>query len=606
MSLKPVLFCILVSIASLLAGCIEGSEQNPNIIVIAIEGLGFDEINCVQSVADENAELRGGFDKFCAESVRFTHAFTPSVMSQATLASLLTAQYPSEHGLTHNGSQYLSEALDSLPEKAVKKGYRTAFFSGGPPIWRKSGIDQGFELFEDNVSVKLNQLYRPAAQNIELFFKWIDREVGGSPFMSFLFFPDLQFPMTQTVSDIGVSRSLTEESQLAEIDESLDAFITEMKKQNLWDRSNIVLFGTNGKISSQRQNQIRALNLNSENTQVTLMIKPARSRREESVEWSIDSNISLVDVGLTLHELIQVQPNTLSKFDVVSLLSTLDRPSVSWAKDRLIESQSAWSVWRNLGEVRVALRQEQFLFLNDARPKLYNSLIDRTETSPLSFRDSMNRGNYDSFYNFISKNNLQHWVAPDEVTLEKVVLASQLFSGNEVSADTQLRLGVLVKKRPWEKQIVGWLARLYIQKKNWDNLLDLGIETKNEDWVYIAQRQRGKKIAPLTKGCLAFLLLKTSKVAKDCKDHTVTLFKEWLNSSRDNKSENEEKFFRSYLASKIEERIAALNYRNGLMWDTVLDLPAGPSAVELALWLPEFKGFRLVVERRMAKQAVVN
>jgi hypothetical protein len=604
MSLTRFVFCIVVSVASLLAGCLESTNKNPNVIVIAVEGLGFDAINCVQSVADESSELRGGFDKLCAESVRFTHAFTPSVMSQATMASLLTAQYPSEHGLTHNGSQYLSETLSTLPEKAVAKGFRTAFFSGGPPIWRKSGIDQGFELFEDNVAIRLSQLYRPASQNINLFFRWLDREISGEAFLSFLFFPDLQFPMTQTVSDIGVTRSLTEESQLAEIDESLDTFITEMKKRNLWDRTNIVLLGTNGIISSQRRNQIRALNLNSENTQVTLMIKPARSRREESVEWSIDSNVSLVDLGLTLHDLVGVKPEFKSKYDVTTLTGTFERPTVSWPKDRVLQTQSAWSVWRGLGEVRMSLRREQYLFIYDSQPKLYNSLIDRTETSPLVLRDSLNRTSYENFYSYILKNTWQHWVSPDEFTIEKVLLASQIFSENEVSNETQLRLGVLVNKRPWEKQIVGWLARLYIQKKDWDNLLDLGVETKNRDWIYLARRQKGQKPSALTTSCLGVLIAKGEKNSKDCKENLTQALSEWVTAKKDSRSDYEEKFFRLYLASKIEERIAALNYRNGLLWDTVLDLPKEPTTVDLALWLPEFKAYRQTIERRMAKQTM--
>lgn len=587
----------IIGMASLLSGCVLRGPGRSNVIVIAVEGLGFDTFSCDTS----GNEASDGFGKFCAESVRFTHAYAPSTMSQASLASVLTGQTPSEHGLLHNGPLYLSEAIDTAAEVAVRKGYRTAFISGGPPIWRKSGLDQGFEVFEDNITVNLANLYRSASQNFDIFFKWFDREVSSEPMFAFLFLPDLQFPLSQTVTDLGEVRALGDESQLAEISESLAAFVDEMKNREMWDNSTIILLGTNGRIGAQRKDEIRPLNLHSENVQVALMVKPARREREESREWTIDANVSLVDVGATLRDLIG--DSGLRSSQATSLVSALERPTITWPKDRVIPSESSWALWRSLGDTRSAFRQEQFLYLNDAKPQLYNTLTDRTESNSLSAGDTIGQPRFEALFRLNSKSRGTPWAAPSDFLVEKIKIASQLFNTREALTETILRLAFLAKVRPWEKQTVGWLATYYVDHKSWDELEDLGIQAKNEDWIYVAKIGKGSNILPPWKSCLSAILVKKPAVKSPCVDKEALALKTWVESSGNSRADAEEKFSRIYFRRKVEERIATLNYRNGLMWDTVLDLPGEPHPVDLAFALPSGKRFKASIDKRISRLA---
>lgn len=582
-----------MGVTGLLSGCVFKAPGRSHVIVIAVEGLGFDTFSCGTS----GSELSDGFSKFCAESIRFTHAYAPSTMSQANLASVLTGQTPSQHGLLHNGPLYLSESIESIPETAVMRGYRTAFISGGPPIWRKSGLDQGFEVFDDNIPINLSYLYRSASENFSILFKWMDREIGNEPMFAFLFLPDLQFPLARTVTDIGEERALSEDSQMAEISESLSGFIDEMKARQIWDSSNVFLIGTNGRINSNRGDEIRPLNLHSENVQVVLMVKPARREREESREWSIDANVSLVDVGATLKDLIgDPGPRTV---EATSLISALERPTVTWPKDRVLMTESAWPVWRGVGESRHAFRQEQFLYLHDSHPQLYNTLTDRTESTPMSPSETLGQPRFETLFRSDSKN--PPWAAPNDFIVEKIKIAGQLFGNREVQNETILRLAFLAKVRPWEKQVVGWLANLYLEQKSWSELEDLGEQAKNQDWIYIAKTARGEHVEPPLSDCLQSILVKTSSAKSICSDREALALKKWIESSANDRPDAEEKFIRIYLRRKIEERIATYNYRNGLMWDTVLDLPAEPSAVDLAFSLPMTKKYKATVEKRIAR-----
>jgi arylsulfatase A-like enzyme len=400
-----ILRCFGIFIATgLLACCSWQESRRPSILLIAVEGLGFDTAACNSA----GSEPTDGLERICAESVRFTHAYTPSLMSQATLASIFSARFPAEHGVWHNGSQHLSERIETVAEVALTRGYRTSFFSGGPPIWRKSGFDQGFELFDDNITIDLRRFYRPAAQNVDLFLRWLDRETSGEPFFSVIYLPDLQFGSFQTESDLGETRSRTTESQTREVSESIGHLLDQLKKRNRWNNTYVVVTGLNGHTRENRSDEIPPMNLHNENAQVFLVIKPVTKVRDEAIEWSIDSNVTLVDLGATFYDLIGASEGAFleREFQTNSLLSAIERPAVSWSKDRFILTESAWAQWRGVGSTRYALRQEHFFFLYDSDPKLFNTLIDRQEMSPLSHKDPLTHMWFQKFTNFFTQKNI--------------------------------------------------------------------------------------------------------------------------------------------------------------------------------------------------------
>jgi hypothetical protein len=192
-------------------------QGRPNIIILSIEGLNFDKMSC-----GDPMESSGGFSQLCSNSFRFTHFYSPSTMSQVAMASLLTGMNPVEHKVLDNGNTFIPEAVQTLPEKALAAGYRTAFFTGGPPILCKSGLQQGFENCDDDFLTS-ESIFRPVQFNLDRAKNWIKEQEG--PFFLNLFSPDTQFYTQTTVAQDGKERSKTMDSQIDEIDESLGLFL---------------------------------------------------------------------------------------------------------------------------------------------------------------------------------------------------------------------------------------------------------------------------------------------------------------------------------------------------------------------------------------------
>jgi hypothetical protein len=591
---------ILLATALILqCGCSWEGQKKPSILVIAIDSLGFRDLSCSESSG------LGGFRTFCEESIRFTHAYTPSVLAQPAMASLLTGRYPLGHRIWHNGSQFLSGAITTAPEEALKRGYRTAFFSGGPPIFRKSGFAQGFETFDDYIEMRLSRYYRPAKTNFEKFNRWL-KGVSGKPFMAFIYLPDLQFVNTQTADEEGRVRSYSYEGQLNEIGESLDRLVKELKRQKRWSHTHVIVAGLNGRVR-ERASEIKATNLYSENSQVKLFVKPATKERDLDMQWKVDKNVSLVDIGFTLFDILGVQRSTSKSSieSVVSLTGVLKGQEAQWPEDRSIVVESGWAQWRGIGQSRFAVRKSRYLFMYDKKPMLFNSLTDRLEVSPLSQSDLMWSKIAKATSKEIDLRGYSAWEGLPQSLVDKLNLAQKLWRKTEDIGELQSRLQALLLIRRWDQQVVGWLASSYLEQENWAGLRRLGEKWDKDIWVYVADMNtKGSSDIRRLSNCEAVFLgsWKEKLPASECENDLFLDLIRWKNSvGQDRESRYQERFLRKYVRFTMDLDLAKMNYLNALSWDVNLEVPSEPSLSALYLRLPASRRLRRVTEARMEK-----
>ncbi len=593
----------------LLAACSWRTSDRPSFLVIAVEGLNSEAIDC----ANLDEEFEKGLGVLCAEGVRFTHAYTTSTQSQATMASILTGLYPKGHGVWHNGSAFLSEDFSTVSKFAIAHGYRTSLFSGGAPIWRKSGLAQGFEVFDDNVPISLNDFYRPARKNAELFLSWLNEVGDRAPFFSALFLPDLQFAKSASpaiLDDRGRQRPSGFEGQIREINYALVALIQQLKKTNQWENTYVTLVGLNGQTGANRVGEFNAVNLMSENTQVLLLVKPARKTRDATIDWSIDANVSLADLGATYFDILGANPSetnagpnsvargtlaaaTDKSFEVVSLWPALQKPQVTWRRDRLILSESAWPIWRGVSNTRVAVRQSQLLVVNDLKTKVFNSLTDRFERQSISLNEPSVKQAVAEILEKLAVQKISPWEGLPSNLTDKIILAKKLFGSAEENSSDELanQLTQLVRQRPWDRQLVGWLARLAIVRRDWEDLEKLGSDHFNPAWVYISKRARGDVKAQASDNCLSLIERDPNAVAATTSQSTRSScgdaeFVSYLDYNQANEKEHklnlEERFTRLFSNAETDEEIAKQNFLNSLNWDTQIDIPAEPRLVHVA------------------------
>lgn len=590
----------MIGVVLWLGGCNFTAESKPSILVVTVEGLGLDSFNCE---SDQLAERdMAGFKAFCEESIRFSHAFAPSSMSQPTLSSLLTGQNPIDHGVHHNGSQFLTASIETLPEVAVRNGFRTLFVSGGPPIWRKSGLVQGFEIFDDYVDVAPGRYYRPVGEVFQVFQSWLTREVESSPFLSVLYLPDLQFSVFATKATDGETRERSIRGQIAQVGESLGQLVTFLKANRRWNSTNIILVGLNAMTDENFSDEPSLMRLKSKDLQVALYVKPSRRERDGALQWTIDKSVSLVDLGWTLMKMVggEPKPSRFPALQPVSLAMAFNSPTAGWSENRILLSESGWSQWLAGAGIRYAIRQNQFLYIHDTRSQIYNTLTDRLETVRLSATDPLWSSLSQDVQVFLDEARLTPFAPVSPGLSQQIEMAKSIWSLLPQPSTWDL-LWQQVERNPGSAIWLGWAARVALKEGRWKDLAILGERASEALWVFVARSNLGERVSPPGGPCLSTFFTGLSARPLDCDEPAVIALYDWMKADSDeSRSLMRDKFMRVYLQDWMNDQVGILNYQNDLRWDVKRSIPRGPSTVEMLLALKDFESFRQKVQTSLA------
>ena len=109
--------------------------EQPNIVFILIDDLGWSDLGCYGSTFYETPNL----DALAARSLRFTHAYAASPVCSPTRASILTGRYPARVGVTNwiggstRGRLIDAPYIDHLPSDEFSLA--RALGEGGYATW---------------------------------------------------------------------------------------------------------------------------------------------------------------------------------------------------------------------------------------------------------------------------------------------------------------------------------------------------------------------------------------------------------------------------------------------------------------------------------------
>jgi N-acetylglucosamine-6-sulfatase len=98
--------------------------ENPNIVVVVVDDMRWDEFGAAGHPYLETPNI----DRLATEGAMFMNSFHAVPLCSPNRASLLTGQYPSQHGIVDNVARVrTSFALNTFPQALQTVGYETAF-----------------------------------------------------------------------------------------------------------------------------------------------------------------------------------------------------------------------------------------------------------------------------------------------------------------------------------------------------------------------------------------------------------------------------------------------------------------------------------------------
>jgi len=176
-------------------GCGEPEQPRPNVLLITVDTLRADRLG----VYGFNLETSPAIDRLAARGVVFERAIAGASFTSGSHASIMTSRYTREHSIGYvNGGTRL-EGIATLAEIFNQEGYQTGAFVGNIILDHTSGLDRGFEVYDDELpDAELNRgfIFERIAENTTeralLFLKNRD----SRPFFLWVHYQDPHGPYT--------------------------------------------------------------------------------------------------------------------------------------------------------------------------------------------------------------------------------------------------------------------------------------------------------------------------------------------------------------------------------------------------------------------------
>jgi arylsulfatase A-like enzyme/Flp pilus assembly protein TadD len=144
-----------------------------NVLLVTIDTLRADALGCYGGPAATPA-----LDRLAAEGVRFDFAHAHAVLTLPSHTSILTGEYPFQHGVRENAGYRLAANARTAATIFKQAGYATAAFVGAFPVHSRFGLNIGFDLYDDRFGetrapTEFVMPERPATEVVALAREWI-------------------------------------------------------------------------------------------------------------------------------------------------------------------------------------------------------------------------------------------------------------------------------------------------------------------------------------------------------------------------------------------------------------------------------------------------
>src|SRR5207253_6362276 len=112
---------------------------NQNVLLVTIDTLRADALGCYGGPAATPA-----LDRLAADGIRFDFAHAHAVTTLPSHVSILSGQYPFQHGVRDNSGYRVAPDARTAATVLKQAGYATAAFVGAFPLHSRFGLTRGF------------------------------------------------------------------------------------------------------------------------------------------------------------------------------------------------------------------------------------------------------------------------------------------------------------------------------------------------------------------------------------------------------------------------------------------------------------------------------
>lgn len=170
-------------------------NQKPNVVLITIDTLRADRVGCYGYARVKTPNI----DRVASEGVLFTDAVSHVPLTRPSHTSIFTGLFPYQHGVHDNIAPPLAAKFATLAEILKRNGYQTAAFVASFVVNSQSGLNRGFDVYEDEFNPQKQptnfalNLEKRGGEVYQEFADWMGHR-NAKPYLAWIHLYDPHFP----------------------------------------------------------------------------------------------------------------------------------------------------------------------------------------------------------------------------------------------------------------------------------------------------------------------------------------------------------------------------------------------------------------------------
>jgi arylsulfatase A-like enzyme/Tfp pilus assembly protein PilF len=371
---------------ALLSGCAEDRSPRWNVVLVTFDTTRADYLQPYGHPRSSTPTLQ----RLADEGALFEQAFSVAPITAPSHASILTGRYPIAHGVRDNGLFVLGEGESTMAEILGSQGYATAAAIGAFPVIARFGFDQGFDLFDDELTGHLEdhtgdrvipktRMFfdeRRAGQVNEAVLPWLgEQSQADQPFFLWLHYFDPHQPFEppppfdqQYADDLYAG-------EIAYTDQALGRLLAHLDELGELEHTLVIMTADHGEGLGEHGELTHAVLAYNSTLRVPLII---RTPDGLAAGKRVTERVGSVDIVPTVLDLLGIE--TPSSVQGRSLAPLLRGEAGEW-RQYYAENLSP-HLSHGWGKLRV-LFDGDYKYIHGPRPELYNLTEDPHELNDL-------------------------------------------------------------------------------------------------------------------------------------------------------------------------------------------------------------------------------
>ena len=348
-------------------------STRPPIVLISIDTLRSDRLPVYGYDRIETPAI----DAFRADAILFERAYTHMALTLPAHTSILSGQWPVDHGVRDNIGYRVTERVPLMQDVLRRSGYSTYGAVSAFVLRATTGVSRGFDEYDDGIQVTsgtdLGGLQRPGLETLERAKDMLERHLEESPEQPpFLFFHIYEPHTPNDPPEPFRSRyESAYDGEVAEADLVMGRLFDELRRLDLYDDALIILLSDHGEGLMDHGEYEHEVLLYREVIQVPLLVKLPNAERGGT---SVPTPVQLVDVAPTLVDLLDLPSDSLGDGEKrgTSLFGLPEDPRLIFSESVYPRIHFGWSELTSMVE-------GPFHFIGGPDPELYDLVADPAE-----------------------------------------------------------------------------------------------------------------------------------------------------------------------------------------------------------------------------------